>query len=60
VAQAPGVLEVAVLAKPDPIRDVVPEAYVVARDLDHPPSIEQLTAWATQNLSPRPVLGRGT
>ena len=53
VAQAPGVLEVAVVAKPDPIRDVVPEAYVVARDADHPPSVEQLTAWAAQNLSPQ-------
>jgi crotonobetaine/carnitine-CoA ligase len=53
VAQAPGVLEVAVLGKTDPIRDVVPVAYIVPRDIEDPPSIEQLTAWAEKNLSPQ-------
>ncbi|MCD2197572.1 AMP-binding protein [Actinomycetospora endophytica] len=52
VAQAPGVLEVAVIAQPDPIRDVVPVAYVVARDPASPPSSDELTAWAERNLSP--------
>lgn len=52
VAQAPGVLEVAVVAKPDPIRDVVPVAYVVARTPDDPPTAEHLTAWAERELAP--------
>ncbi|WGW12099.1 AMP-binding protein [Saxibacter everestensis] len=49
---APGVLEVAVLAQPDPIRDQVPIAYVVARDPDHAPDAGQLAAWADSNLAP--------
>jgi carnitine-CoA ligase len=52
VAQAPGVLEVAVIAQDDPVRDVVPVAYVVARDPADPPRSEDLTAWAERNLSP--------
>ncbi|AHH19838.1 putative fatty-acid--CoA ligase [Nocardia nova SH22a] len=52
VAQAPGVLEVAVVARPDPVRDVVPVAYVVARDPDTPPRPEQLAMWAADNLAP--------
>lgn len=51
VAQAPGVLEVAVLGKPDPIRDVVPVAYVVARDPKNPPEPAALEGWATRNLA---------
>lgn len=53
LAQAPGVLEVAVLAQPDPIRDQVPVAFVVPRDAANPPSVDELTAWAGQNLSPQ-------
>jgi carnitine-CoA ligase len=53
LAQAPGVLEAAVLAQPDPIRDQVPVAYVVARDPTAPPSIEQLTSWAETHLAPQ-------
>lgn len=53
LAQAPGVLEVAVLARPDEIRDVVPVAYVVARDPADPPSADALAAWAAQQLSPQ-------
>jgi carnitine-CoA ligase len=53
VAQAPGVLEVAVVARPDEIRDVVPVAYVVARDKDHPPDPEELAAWAEEQLAPQ-------
>lgn len=53
VAQAPGVLEVAVVARPDEIRDVVPVAYVVARDKENPPSTDDLAAWAKEQLSPQ-------
>jgi crotonobetaine/carnitine-CoA ligase len=53
LAQAPGVLEVAVLARPDEIRDVVPVAYVVARDQGDPPTADELAAWAGQQLSPQ-------
>jgi crotonobetaine/carnitine-CoA ligase len=52
LAQAPGVLEVAVLAVPDPVRDVVPVAYVVARDPSAPPEPHTLERWASQNLPP--------
>ena len=53
VAQAPGVLEAAVVARPDEIRDVVPVAYVVARDKDDPPDPEALAAWAKEQLAPQ-------
>ena len=53
LAQAPGVLEVAVLPRPDEIRDVVPVAYVVARDQDDPPTADDLAAFAAQALSPQ-------
>lgn len=53
LAQAPGILEVAVLAKPDPIRDQVPVAFVVARDQSNPPRIDQLEEWAARNLPPQ-------
>ena len=42
LAQAPGVLEVAVVARADAIRDQVPVAYVVARDPDHAPTVDEL------------------
>lgn len=51
VAQAPGVLEAAVLARPDEIRDHVPVAYVVPRDPQHPPHPDDLADWATRNLA---------
>ncbi|MER5673736.1 class I adenylate-forming enzyme family protein [Pseudonocardia alni] len=51
VAQAPGVLEVAVVARPDSVRDVVPVAYVVARDPAAPPRPADLARWAEENLS---------
>ena len=38
LAQAPGILECAVLGRPDPVRDTVPVAYVVPRDREHPPA----------------------
>jgi crotonobetaine/carnitine-CoA ligase len=51
LAQAPGVLECAVLGRPDPVRDTVPVAYVVPRDPAHPPTAEDLAAWAEHNLA---------
>ena len=51
LAQAPGVLECAVLGRPDPVRDMVPVAYVVPRDRDHPPAISNLAEWAARNLA---------
>jgi crotonobetaine/carnitine-CoA ligase len=51
LAQAPGVLECAVLGQPDPVRDMVPAAYVVPRDPEHPPTINDLAAWSERNLA---------
>ena len=51
VAQAPGVLECAVLGRPDPVRDMVPVAYVVPRDPEHPPAISDLAEWSERNLA---------
>lgn len=53
VAQAPGVLEVAILAVADPIRDHVPVAYIVAKSPLQPPTVEELDAWALLNLTPQ-------
>jgi len=50
LAQAPGVLECAVLGRPDPVRDMVPVAYVVPRDRDRPPAVSDLAEWAELNL----------
>ncbi len=52
LAEAPGVLEAAVIAVDDPVRDRVPAAYVVPRDPARPPTEEDLAAWAEDNLSP--------
>jgi crotonobetaine/carnitine-CoA ligase len=51
LAQAPGVLECAVLGRPDPVRDTVPVAYVVPRERDHPPDLDDLARWAERNLA---------
>jgi crotonobetaine/carnitine-CoA ligase len=51
LAQAPGVLECAVLGRPDPVRDTVPVAYVVPRDAEHPPAIGDLAEWSERNLA---------
>lgn len=53
LAQIPGVLEVAVLPKPDPIRDQVPVAFVVAKDQANPPSVAALREWAELHLAPQ-------
>jgi crotonobetaine/carnitine-CoA ligase len=52
LAQAPGVLEVAVVSQADPIRDQVPVAYVVAKNKSSPPHADALDAWARNNLPP--------
>ncbi|WP_413544188.1 class I adenylate-forming enzyme family protein [Citricoccus nitrophenolicus] len=52
LAEVPGVLEVAVVTIPDAVRDVIPVAYVVARDPANPPSEEELAAWSRENLAP--------
>ena len=53
LAQAPGVLEVAVVARADEVRDQVPVAYVVAADQAHPPTVDDLATWASQQLAPQ-------
>lgn len=52
LAEAPGVLEVAVVARTDEVRDEVPVAYVVPDDRRRPPSTEELAAWASEQLAP--------
>lgn len=52
LAQAPAVLEVAVIAVPDPIRDLVPHAYVVPADAAAGVDLDSLSQWAEENLSP--------
>ena len=44
---------VRVVARPDEIRDVVPVAYVVARDKEDPPNPDDLAAWASDQLAPQ-------
>lgn len=50
LAEAAGVLEIAVVAVPDEIRDVVPAAFVVAEDPDSPPSADTLIRFAEHHL----------
>ena len=50
LASHPGVLEAAVVGRPDPIRDEVPVGFVVARDPDRPPSTAELRAWCDERL----------
>ena len=47
----PAVLEVAVVGMPDPVRDEVPVAYVVAADVSAPPTIEALFEWCNERLT---------
>jgi carnitine-CoA ligase len=51
LAQAAGVLECAVLGRPDPVRDMVPVAYVVPRDQAHPSAVSELAEWSERNLA---------
>ena len=57
LAEHPAVLEVAVVGRPDEIRDEVPVAFVVAADASAPPSVSELHAWCTERLAKakRPV-----
>lgn len=50
LSAAPGVLEVAVIAIPDPVRDVVPQAHVVSRDPRAPVSRADLEEYAALHL----------
>lgn len=52
LAQAPGVLEAAVIAKADAVRDQVPIAYVVPKQAGVFLDPAELDAWARMNLSP--------
>jgi crotonobetaine/carnitine-CoA ligase len=50
LSQHPKVLEAAVVGVPDPIRDEVPVAYVVARYHEDPPTVDELVAWCADRL----------
>jgi crotonobetaine/carnitine-CoA ligase len=52
VSEHPGILDVAVVGEPDPTRDEVPIAHVVAQPGGEPPSAEELDAWCTERLAP--------
>lgn len=45
------VLEVAVVGRPDPIRDEVPVAFAVAADPTDPPTVAELSAWCAERLA---------
>lgn len=47
----PAILEAAVVGAPDPIRDEVPVAFVVAADPAAPPLVEELLAWCSERLT---------
>lgn len=52
LGDAPGVLELAVVAHPDPMLDRIPVAYVVPADPTAPPAVTDLISLAAQRLAP--------
>ncbi|BAN04537.1 class I adenylate-forming enzyme family protein [Ilumatobacter coccineus] len=46
----PGVLEASVVGAPDPVRDEVPVAFVVANDPASPPTVDELLDWCSARL----------
>lgn len=50
VTAHPAVLEAAVVGAPDPIRDEVPVAFVVAANPAVPPTVEELSVWCAERL----------
>ncbi len=52
LAEHPSVFEAAVVGRPDPIRDEVPVAYVVAREAVARPTTDELAQWCAARLSP--------
>lgn len=50
VTAHPGVLEASVVGAPDPVRDEVPVAFVVAADPSNPPDLDELAAWCSERL----------
>ncbi|MGH1489563.1 MAG: class I adenylate-forming enzyme family protein [Acidimicrobiales bacterium] len=51
LTEHPAVLEASVVGAPDPIRDEVPVAFVVALDPESPPTVEDLMAWCDERLA---------
>ena len=47
----PGVLEAAVVGRPDPIRDEVPVGFVVAAHPANPPTVDEMHAWCAARLA---------
>lgn len=52
IAEHPGVFEVAVVGRPDPVRDELPIAYVVPRASTTSVTIEDVEKWCADRLSP--------
>lgn len=52
IARHPGVFEVAVTARPDPLRTEVPVAHVVPAGVPGPDLAASVLAWCAENLSP--------
>lgn len=51
LAAHPSVLEAAVIGMPDPVRDEVPVAFVVATDPANAPTMRELLDWCSQRLA---------